>query len=205
MFALVVIAFLVGIFFIHEWIWSKINVGKEFMKINGKVVWFTGLSGAGKSTIADAVAENLRARMLPVARLDGDVARRTFSKDLGFSLEDRAENCRAAAHIASYLAENHIVLASFISPTKAIRDYVRHMCPEVLVVHVKCSIDGCIRRDPKGMYGALKNGCFKGVPFIGMHDDAKYHPPLSEHVLEIDTEKCSIDEAADLVIKELGL
>jgi adenylyl-sulfate kinase len=178
------------LYFAHEVAWSKTDIGRKTTEQKGCVVWFTGLSGSGKTTIADAVAEELRSEGLPVVRLDGDVARRTFSSDLGFSAEDRAENCRRAAIVSSYLKENHIVLASFISPKKEMRDYVRSLCGEddTLIIHVDASIEECARRDPKGMYAQLEDGKFKGNPFTGVHPDAPYERPKVKYV-EIKTDK----------------
>ncbi len=116
---------------------------------------------------------------LPNKRLDGDIARKTFSSDLGFSSEDRAENCRRAAHVASYLKEDYIVLASFISPKREMRDYIKGLVGEdnFIEVFVSCPISICSKRDPKGMYSKLKDGCFMGKPFTGMHPDAPYEKP----------------------------
>lgn len=199
------------LYFLHEYAWSKSNIGRRLTERKGCVVWLTGLSGSGKTTIADRVAEKLRARLIPVARLDGDIARRTFSSDLGFSSEDRAENCRRAAIVSSYLKENHIVLASFISPKKAMRDYVLDLCgdKETIIVHVNAPIDECARRDPKGMYAQLEDGKFKGNPFTGMHPDAPYEEPklrnwsfmgFGEADLKLETQSLSIDECADKII-----
>jgi len=194
------------LYFFHEVVWSKINIGRKTTEQKGCVVWFTGLSGSGKTTIADAVAEKLRAKGLPVARLDGDVARKTFSSDLGFSSEDRAENCKRAALVGSYLKENHIVLASFISPRKQMRDYVGRICGEksTAMVHVAASIEVCACRDPKGMYAQLEDGKFKGSPFTGMHPDAPYEEPRPEEAYVIHTDYRTIDSCADEVLSILS-
>lgn len=187
------------LYFLHESVWSKVNFGKTLASRKGCVVWFTGLSGAGKTTLADALAKKLEGQLLPVKRLDGDVARKTFSSNLGFTLEDRAENCRRAAHIASYLKQQHIVLASFISPTPEMRNYIKEVCgSDVILVYVKCSIEECERRDPKGMYAILESGKFKGVPFTGKHPAAEYfEPSQSEADLVIDTESKHLDHCVE--------
>lgn len=196
-------------YFLHEYAWSKSNIGRRLTERKGCVVWLTGLSGSGKTTIADAVAKKLRDDLVPVARLDGDIARRTFSSDLGFSSEDRAENCKRAAIVASYLKESQIVLASFISPRQHMRDYVRAMGGEdAIILHVHADIEECARRDPKGMYAQIEDGKFKGNPFTGMHPDAPYEVPRwieGECEGIINTEKLTIDEAADSIIKLLKL
>jgi adenylylsulfate kinase len=191
------------LYFAHEWAWTKTNIGRKLTERKGCVVWFTGLSGSGKTTIADAVAEKLRAKFIPVARLDGDIARKTFSSDLGFSSEDRAENCKRAALVASYLKENQIVLASFISPRKYMRDYVRELCGEdATIIHVACPIEDCAERDPKGMYAQLEDGKFKGNPFTGVHPDAPYESP-DESVYALKTSWRSIDSCANDIMMML--
>jgi len=192
------------LYFVHEWAWSKVSIGKELINKPGCVVWLTGLSGSGKTTIADRVAEKLRNRLVPVSRIDGDVARRTFSSDLGFSSEDRAENCKRAAHAAAYAKESSIVLASFISPLKTMRDYVRTLLgnKDVLIVSVVASVEECKIRDPKGMYAQLEHGCFKGSPFTGCHLNAPYEPELKPDIALL-TQYCSIDECADQIIAVL--
>lgn len=196
-----------ALYFAHEYAWSISNFGKEVKVKKGCVVFFTGLSGSGKTTIADKVAEKLRKRFFPVARIDGDVARRTFSKDLGFSQEDRAENCRRAAHVAAYCKEENIVLASFISPSQEMRDYVRQLGnDDVFVAQVYCPLEVCKERDPKGMYAALEDGCFKGNPFTGIHADAPYEYERNPDLV-LYTKKYDVDECADKVIdflKEKG-
>ena len=188
-------------YFVYEVAWSKTNFGRQDSSCKkGGIIWLTGLSGSGKTTLADEVARRLEKRNVSVKRLDGDVARRTFSKDLGFSLEDRAENCRRAAHVGSYLAENNIVLASFISPTYNIRREIRGMGAKV--IYVDTHIAECEKRDPKGMYKKLKYGKFMGVPFTGMHPSAPYERPLNPD-LHIRTQNRTVEECADEVIEFL--
>ena len=190
-------------YFIHERAWSKIKLGRVMTEKKGCVVWFTGHSGAGKTTIADAVAERLRKELVAVNRLDGDVARRTFSRDLGFSLEDRTENCKRAAIVASYLQESSIVLASFISPSERIREYVKEFCgKDTIIIHVDCPIKNCAKRDPKGMYEALEDGKFKGVPFTGVHPDAPYEAPVAP-TLRLRTDWVNLETCVNVVINKL--
>ena len=189
----------------HEVIWSKVHIGRRITKSKrGAVVWFTGLSGSGKTTVADAVRDKLKSKLLPVYRVDGDVARRTFSSNLGFTPEDRRENCKRAAHVSSYLKENSIVLASFISPSPEMRKYVDEVCgvKDTFIVHVDCPIDECIARDPKGMYAKVKDGKFMGNPFTGLHKDAPYVEPV-EADLVLKTHEETVDESADRVVDML--
>lgn len=192
------------LYFLHEHAWSKLNIGRELKTIKGCVVWFTGLSGSGKSTVADRVAEKLRKKLHSVSRIDGDVARRTFSSDLGFSPEDRAENCRRATHAAAYASESSIILAAFISPYRHVRDYVREIMHKenVFIVQIVASIEACEGRDPKGMYAQLNNGRYKGNPFTGVHKDAPYESEENAD-LYLFTEEETVDESADKVIKML--
>jgi adenylylsulfate kinase len=183
----------------HEMIWSKLNIGRQSLSCKkGVLLWFTGLSGSGKTTLADEVAKRLEKRMVKTKRLDGDVARRTFSNNLGFSTRDRAENCRRAAHVGLYLRENNIVLASFISPYSEIQRYLYEIGAQI--VHVDCPIDECAKRDPKGMYSQLEDGKFKGSPFTGMHKDAPYQDPAKMTSLVVKTDELSLDESAAKVI-----
>ena len=170
------------------------------MEHDGIVLWFTGLSGSGKTTLADAVADKLRKRLLPVKRLDGDVARGTFSKNLGFTKADRDENNRRAAHVSSYLSLEHIVLASFISPYQAQRDYARGLCERFIEVHVKCPIETCEARDPKGLYAKVRAGQI--TSFTGIHQDAPYEEPSAPQLV-IETNAESVDDSANKVVAYL--
>lgn len=150
------------------------------------------------------MAEILRARDIPTKMLDGDVARRTFSKNLTFSKEDRAENCRRAAHVGSYLAENNIVLASFIAPYNSIRKYFAAANDEFLLVYVKCPFKICERRDTKGMYAQLVNGKLKGTPFTGAHWLAPYEIPYKRDLV-LETHNETVEESARKVVGLLEL
>jgi len=169
------------------------------MKSSGKgvVVWLTGLPGSGKSTIADAAAKRLREAGFKVEVLDGDWVRRTINPDAGFTKEQRALHLRRVAWIARLLARNGVVvLCSFVSPYRDVRADVRRIVEEevpFLEVYVKCSLEECIRRDPKGLYKRALTGEIKH--FTGVSDP--YEPPEraelvldSEHDdLEVNVEK----------------
>src|SRR5438105_13192180 len=124
------------------------------MSNGGVTLWFTGLSGAGKSTIAEIVEAELRARGLRVEVLDGDVVRTNLSKGLGFSKEDRDTNIRRIAFVADLLSRNGVVaITAAISPYREIRDEARvTMGDRFVEVYVKASVDECARRDVKGLY-----------------------------------------------------
>jgi adenylylsulfate kinase len=149
------------------------------MSDQGLTIWFTGLSGAGKSTIANALAEELRARGRRVEILDGDVVRENLSKGLGFSKEDRDINIRRIGFVADLLTRNGVVvLVAAISPYRAVRDEVRAMIGRFLEVHVDCTLDELTRRDVKGLYAKALTG--EIANFTGVSDP--YEAPLEPEV-----------------------
>ena len=165
----------------------------------GAIVWFTGLPGSGKTTIAARVCARLSASGIDIEHLDGDEFRTTFSWDLGFSPEDRTKNIERAAQVAGLLVKHRVVvLAAFVSPARLHRALVRMAAPDVFEVFVNAPLDVCIERDPKGMYREAKAG---GRPlFTGVGDS--YEPP--EHPeLELRTDQISIDDAASAVLQML--
>ena len=162
------------------------------------VLWFTGLSGAGKSTIADRVAEELRRRGHPVERLDGDTVRGMFP-GTGFSREERDEHVRRIGFLASTLERHGVfVVASFISPYRESRDFVRGLCQRFVEVFVDTPLEECERRDVKGLYARARRG---EVPrFTGVSDP--YEPPTAPE-LTIDTTSLTADGAAQQVFEYL--
>lgn len=133
----------------------------------GFTLWFTGLSGSGKTTIAKAVAQELLDRGLKVERLDGDIVRESLTRDLGFSKEDRNKNIERVTFVAKLLTRNGVaVLCSFISPYRERRAKSRQEIGEFIEVFVECSVEECANRDVKGLYekafaGEIEN--FTGV------------------------------------------
>jgi adenylylsulfate kinase len=174
---------------------------------NGFVLWFTGLSGAGKSTIAELVAPELERRGLLVDTLDGDVVRTHLSKGLGFSKEDRDTNIERIGWVASRLARaGATVVVSAISPYEETRRKARAMAEEhaaFVEVHVATSVEECARRDVKGLYAKALAG---EIPeFTGVSDP--YEEP-SDPELRLETEGREPAESALLVVErleELGL
>ena len=164
----------------------------------GAVVWFTGLSGAGKSTIAAAVEQELIARGMHTYSLDGDNIRFGLCRDLGFSADDRAENIRRIGEVAALMQDaGLIVLSAFISPARAHRDAVRKRLPEgcFIEVHVATSLEACEARDVKGLYAKARAGEIKG--FTGI-DDPFEAPESAE--LTLDTAGKSVDACVQKVI-----
>jgi adenylyl-sulfate kinase len=163
----------------------------------GCVLWLTGLSGAGKSTVARLVARELRARGEKVEVLDGDVIRQNLSKGLGFSKEDRDTNIRRIAFVADTLARNGVcVLVAAISPYRAIRDEARALLTDRFVeIYVRASVDECARRDAKGLYAKALRGeieCFTGV-------SDPYEEPLAPELL-LNTERETPEVSAAKVL-----
>ena len=173
------------------------------MEERGFTLWFTGLSGAGKSTIAEAIAPILRERGQKVEILDGDVVRTNLSKGLGFSKEDRDENIRRIAYVARLLTEaGSAVIVAAISPYRDARDAARAEIGRFAEIHVSCSLEECIRRDVKGLYKKALAGTIGH--FTGVSDP--YEPPLMpELVVETDRE-APVDSARGIIfcLQSLG-
>lgn len=163
------------------------------------VVWLTGLSGAGKSTIADALGPALRRRGLAVEVLDGDVVRTHLSKGLGFSREDRDLNVLRIAFVAHLLSRNGVtVVVSAISPYRAAREEARRMIGAFVEVAVAPPLEACIARDPKGLYAKALAG---EIPaFTGVSDP--YEPPLAPEV-HLDTTQIDVQTAVDRIVLAL--
>ncbi|UGV40312.1 adenylyl-sulfate kinase [Methanococcoides orientis] len=170
------------------------------MSKKGFTVWFTGWSGAGKTTLAMALEEELKKRNFGyVQRLDGDIVREVLCSDLGFSKEDRNENIKRATFVAELLSKNGVAtLVSFISPYRALRDHARCKCHNFIEVYVKCDRDTLIERDVKGLYKkALDNEI---SDFTGI--SAPYEEPMNPEVV-LDTSKEDINESIGEVIEYL--
>ncbi len=182
-------------------IWRGLNIERaEREKQNthqAVVLWFTGLSGSGKSTIAATLEKRLFQRNCRTMLLDGDNVRHGLCSDLGFSALDRKENIRRAGEVAKLFFDNgHIVLCTFISPFRQDREFVRSLFPEgrFIEIYVSCGIDECRRRDPNGLYKKAHSGLIKD--FTGL--SSPYEVPESPE-LTIDTRKLSIQECVDML------
>lgn len=182
--------------------WHDSAVTKEDRRKKNKhgscVLWFTGLSGAGKSTIANVVSKKLFELGVHEYVLDGDNIRHGLSKDLGFSEEDRTENIRRIGEVSKLFVDSGtIVLTAFISPFQSDREKVRSLFQEgeFIEVYVKCSLEECKRRDPKGLYEKVRKGEIKH--FTGI--DSPYEAPENPEVT-IETDKLSIEEAAENIL-----
>ena len=158
---------------------------------DGFVLWFTGLSGSGKTTLAKLVEQELKARQVRIERLDGDVVRQNLTADLGFSKEDRDKNIQRVTFVAKLLSRNGVgVVAAFISPYRATRDWVRSEVTNFIEVFVDCTLEECIRRDVKGLY--IKALAGEIPEFTGVSDP--YEPPLNPEIT-LNTAAESVEES----------
>jgi adenylylsulfate kinase len=167
------------------------------MDQRGVTLWFTGLSGAGKTTISKSVAEKLRLDGYKLEVLDGDIVRQNLTKGLGFSKEDRDENIRRIGFVANLLTRNGvIVIVSAISPYRAIREEVRDRIGDFIEVYVNAPLEVCEARDVKGLYRRARSGEIKN--FTGIDDP--YESPSNPDI------ECRTDqeELAESVEKVLG-
>lgn len=185
-------------YYYHERGWDKINWGKEIMKQEGCCIWMTGLSGAGKTTIALKLVEALKKKLKKVEYLDGDIVRQSFCSDLGFSKEDRDENIRRISYVSSYLSRESIVVAAFISPYQKARDKAREINNNFIEVFVDAPLSVCENRDVKGLYAKARAGEIKN--FTGIDDP--YEPP-AEPDLHLHTDTENVDESVNKILKHL--
>nr|XP_011466060.1 PREDICTED: adenylyl-sulfate kinase 3 isoform X2 [Fragaria vesca subsp. vesca] len=189
-------------------VWHKCAVEKvdrqQLLKQKGCVIWITGLSGSGKSTVACALSQGLHIRGKLTYILDGDNVRHGLNRDLGFKAEDRAENIRRIAEVAKLFADAGIIcIASLISPYRKDREACRALFPEgdFIEVFMDVPLNVCENRDPKGLYKLARAGKIKG--FTGVDDP--YEPPLNcEIVLQQKGRDCvSPSSMAETVISYL--
>ena len=185
--------------------WHEHKVSKEdreqLLKQKGCVLWFTGLSGSGKSTIANEVAYQLHQNGQLAYVLDGDNIRHGLNKDLGFSPEDRDENIRRISEVANLFADaGFISITAFISPYRKLRGFCRDLLGEgrFFEVYCKASLTTCEERDPKGLYKKAREGLIKD--FTGIN--APYEEPENPEIL-LDTDIYNIKECAEQVIEKL--
>jgi len=168
----------------------------------GFVVWFTGLPGSGKTTLANGVAEKLREKGYRVEVIDGDWARKTISLGAGFTREERKIHLHRIAWVARLLARNGvIVLCSFVSPYREVRRMIREIIEEeapFIEIYVQCPLEECIRRDPKGLYKKALRGEIKH--FTGISDP--YEPPENPDII-VDTVNYTVEENINKIMNFL--
>jgi adenylylsulfate kinase len=162
-------------------------------------LWFTGLSGSGKSTIAVRVHEVLARRGAEVEYIDGDALREVFPAT-GFTREDREEHLRRTGYMASRLAAHGVtVVASFVSPYRESREFIRRLCPAFVEIYVATPLEECERRDVKGLYARARRGEIRN--FTGI-DDPYEAPERPE--LTLDTRALSVEQCVDAVLAHVG-
>ncbi|HLR61984.1 MAG TPA: adenylyl-sulfate kinase [Lentibacillus sp.] len=186
-------------------VWHDSKVTKENRRqLNNHksaVIWFTGLSGSGKSTISVELEKELYNQGVRTYRLDGDNIRHGLNKNLGFSPEDRKENIRRIGEVSKLMVEAGLfTLSAFISPYREDRDDVRELMEdgEFIEIFVDASVETCESRDPKGLYKKARAGEIKG--FTGI--DAPYEAPVNPEVT-VDTDKQSLEESVETIVSYL--
>jgi adenylylsulfate kinase len=186
-------------------IWHEVQVAREdrnrLNRHKSGLVWFTGLSASGKSTIAHGVEKVLHDRGIRTYVLDGDNIRHGLNENLGFSPEDRQENLRRVAEVSRLFVDaGMLVLAAFISPYCEDRDFIRKRCANdnFVEIYVKCCLEECERRDPKGQYKKARAGIIKNYTGISAPYEEPEHPDLI-----LDTSSCAPESAIESVLRFL--
>jgi adenylylsulfate kinase len=186
----------VGLFWVHERAWDRLGYGRK--EVRPSVVWFTGLSGSGKTTISQEVTAALKAKGFNVEHLDGDSVRRIFP-NTGFTRPERDAHIGRVGYLASKLEEHGVfVVASFVSPYRESRDFVRSMCRSFIEVYVSTPLETCERRDVRGLYARARRG--EIANFTGISDP--YEPPTQAEMV-IDTTQVPVDAAVQRVVTEV--
>jgi len=185
--------------------WHNQHINKKERQLlhghKSAILWFTGLSASGKSTLCVEIEKRLYALGMSTYVLDGDNIRHGLNKNLGFSPEDRSENIRRIGEVSKLFVDAGIItLTAFISPYRRDRDIVRELVDrhEFIEVYVKCSVEECERRDPKGLYKKARIGEIKD--FTGIN--APYEEPIDPEII-IDSEMHTVEESVNHVIKYL--
>lgn len=185
--------------------WHEATITKHERRRKNKhkscALWFTGLSGSGKSTIANALSHKLFHYGIQEYVLDGDNIRHGLNKDLGFSEHDRTENIRRIGEVSKLFVDSGtIVITAFISPFQHDRNVVRSLFEkgEFIEVYIKCPLEECEKRDPKQLYAKARNGEIKN--FTGI--DSPYEPPETPEIT-IDTNILTVDNAVEKIFRYL--
>jgi adenylylsulfate kinase len=187
----------IGLFWLHERLWDRVRFGRR--EPRPAVIWFTGLPGSGKSSIASWVSEHLKQSGLKVEYLDGDAIRGIFPTT-GFTRPERDQHIRRTGYLASKLEQHGIiVVASFVSPYRDSREFVRQLCKNFVEIYVSTPLDECERRDPKGLYARARRG--EILNFTGLDDP--YEIPDAPDLI-LDARELSVEQAGARVLERLG-
>lgn len=176
---------------------------EQLLGQKGVMLWFTGLSGSGKSTVAIALERELQKRGLLCRILDGDNIRTGINANLGFSADDRRENIRRVAEVAKLFVDTGIItIAAFVSPTEDLRNLAQHIIgkDDFKEIFISTPIEECERRDVKGLYARARRGEVKNFTGISAPFEAPQHPALS-----LDTSKLSLEESVVQLLQLLNI
>lgn len=176
---------------------------EQLLGQKGVMLWFTGLSGSGKSTVAIALERELQKRGLLCRILDGDNIRTGINANLGFSADDRRENIRRVAEVAKLFVDTGIItIAAFVSPTENLRKLAQHIIgkDDFKEIFISTPIEECERRDVKGLYARARRGEVKNFTGISAPFEAPQHPALS-----LDTSKLSLEESVAQLLQLLNI
>ena len=176
---------------------------EQLLGQRGIMIWFTGLSGSGKSTVARALERELQKRGLLCRILDGDNIRTGINANLGFSADDRRENIRRVAEVAKLFVDTGIItIAAFVSPTEDLRNLAQHIIgkDDFKEIFISTPIEECERRDVKGLYARARRGEVKNFTGISAPFEAPQHPALS-----LDTSKLSLEESVAQLLQLLNI
>ncbi|MBC2580795.1 adenylyl-sulfate kinase [Clostridium sp. DJ247] len=186
-------------------VWHNMNIKREhrenLLKQKGKLIWFTGLSGSGKSTVASALESKLHNMGKLTYLLDGDNVRHGLNSDLGFTKEDRIENIRRIAEVSKLFVDAGIItIGTFVSPFREDREKVRKLLGEDFIeVFVDCPLEVCEQRDPKGIYKKARSGQIKN--FTGI--DSPYEKPENPELI-VSTHLNSLEQCVESIISYLN-
>lgn len=184
------------VYFFHERAWNNVRFGRR--EVKPLVLWITGLSGSGKTVIAEEVSRRLRHQKFKVDHIDGDAVRHLFPTT-GFSRAEVNQHIERVGHLASELEKNGVfVVASFLSPYKESRDFVRNICTNYVEVYVATPLEVCRDRDPKGLYRKVEVGEVHDLSGV----DLPYEAPTNADIV-VDTSVMSVPDASDHIMDRL--
>jgi adenylylsulfate kinase len=185
------------VYFFHERVWDRVRFGRR--EISPFVLWITGLSGSGKTVIAQEITRRLRGQQLRADHIDGDEVRHLFPTT-GFSRDEVNQHIQRVGHLASELEKNGVfVVASFLSPYEESRRFVRNLCKNYVEVYVATPIEICRERDSKGLYRRADAGELRDLSGV----DLPYEAPTNAEIV-VDTSRMSVSEASDRIMSRLA-